>query len=215
MKAVINLKSVKKRSNTEFVGQVEVTLDDGHKSYFAVCTHEDDGQAVVNTNNIYQYVNAKWVLVTAGAEVLALVADSFNKYVGRYKSLFKRKLSDSKGDYWVMYSDTLIGFNEDDTWQQMKIGDLLIIATRDSLCDSFVFESRDFGAINDDASDYAPPPAMQKRIDKQLGFGSERAYQSRLRAPCGPEYRGYNPNFRKVSGPRSFRARQHARSYTR
>lgn len=212
MKARINQNSVIKRSDDVYACQVIVTLNDGHDVAFAVCTHRN-GQLklTVDTSKIYQYIGGAWKLIEVGEEMLALVVKTFDWYAKSYGHLFKRKMTDQKGVHWVMYSDTHLGGDDLTTWQMLKIGDLLIKATRSDFCDTYKFAARPFGNVSDDLEPYVPPPGLRSRIDKQLEFGLDAAARRRSSKPIG--FRSWDDlaDFRHSRGEFA----QNARDYRR
>lgn len=200
-KVMLYQNSFKQYDGNTMVANVTVTMNDESKftCHCATQVNKDAGKIEAVITNESELIMED--------ELIEYVKKTMMEAVGWLRNVCNKKGTDPTGEFKQPYYDSHISVDEYALEQYIKIGSLIVKATRNKGETSYVLEYKAFGNLladwrpvekmygwNDDASD------LQKRIDKQLVFGIDKSENARWSKPVGFQTWGQVHQYKKSIG---------------
>lgn len=160
--------------------KIRITKDDGSMADYA-CT----GHSTLSYNGYeyYKYQNSKWVKNgEEDTEVTEFLKQAFIDFAKESAGLYKRKMNDSKGEYYIMYRDTYIEDKDSedtlssDDWH-MKVSDNYVVVNQkfndNTKKYDYTYHKRAFGEPKDRLLSFTPTENELERIVNMIVIGDK------------------------------------------
>lgn len=173
MKGYIDIRSARKRNN-KIGAKVAITGYGNGATFYAVRQTSSD-ESFKSIIHSYDQKTKQWVLTPdLDDELVAVISTVFNDFLKDAWNLFNRKMTDDRGEYFIMYRDSFVDNTDrslgDKLWD-IKLGESFVIAECNDYGDIVKYKRRVFGQPNSSFEEFTPTKYEEERIYKTCMAG--------------------------------------------